>query len=515
MSRLWTARKLSTLNEAALGSAAAAYPVFRAGPDRAEAGKQTLRLVTAFTLIGLPAHCLVCWLAAHSLGLAAAAVLITAAALLAVAVARWLGLDDLLQRLPLLLVLGLAGVALVYFTPLPSPGGWATGGPEFMGVFFLLIVGVSVLGSLYRPLAAAYQSVTLRVPFRDLCVAAAGLLASLALAALGRTLPPEAFTLVITTISGAFAGLVVVEYAAWARANPACDLGRLAAFIPKQPKPAAAKTGKKPVAWFRPGEAVLAATLTGVCYALVTAAVTRGVGPGSDLYRLFPPSATDDPAATAELLDTITLLSLPGLLFGLVWASAALNAGRMPNPPLALRLAWDAVSVFLTYPDTAHPLAHRLHFRWLRPQAVRLTLAGVALLTVATAVVTPKTSAKAAATEAKAAPSPASPWAAPPPPQFNPGWDQDAPFRRSLDPAARWGAGDAPPPWLPPAPPAAEPKAAPASSGPGVIAYAQAALAAAVFGPVFFLMMVAFVGASVLPVYYRHFERPKPPAKTR
>lgn len=510
MSRLWTARKLIIPNAPGLRPTAAVYPVFRAGPDRAEAGKQTLRLLTAFTLIGLPAHCLVCWLAAHSLGLAAVAVLVAAAALLAVALARWLGLDDLLQRLPLLLVLGLAGVALVYFTSLPTSGVSGTGGFELLGGFLLLIVGASVLGSLYRPLAAAYQSLTLRVPFRDLCVAAAGLLASLALAALGRTLPPAALTPLVTTLGGAFAGLVVVEYAAWARANPYCDLERLLAFAPKRTKHAATKAGKTPTPWFRPVEAVLATALTGICYGLVTDAVTHGVGPASGLHGLFPPAATDDPAATAELLDAISLASFLGLPLGFVWTSAALNAGRLPNPPLALRLAWDALAVFLTYPDTAHPLAHRLHFRWLRPQVVRLTLTGVALLTVATAAVTPASGPLPATTGVTATSPPPSPS----PPQFAPEWNQDAPFQRSLDPAARWGAGDAQPPWMPPAS-AVAPKEAPASSGPGVLAYAQAALTAAVLGPVFFFAMVALVGASVLPVYYRHFERPKPPANGR
>jgi hypothetical protein len=72
---------------------------------------------------------------------------------------------------------------------------------------------------------------------------------------------------------------------------------------------------------------------------------------------------------------------------------------------------------------------------------------------------------------------------------------------------------DAPPPWLPP-PAAPEPKPpSPTASGPGVLAYAQAALVAAVAGPLFLVLMVGFVGASVLPVYYRHFEQPAPPAK--
>ncbi|MEO2089899.1 MAG: hypothetical protein ABGY75_10435, partial [Gemmataceae bacterium] len=47
-----------------------------------------------------------------------------------------------------------------------------------------------------------------------------------------------------------------------------------------------------------------------------------------------------------------------------------------------LFLAWRPLAVFLTYPDTRHPLAHRLRFRWLRPKAVRLGLTAGLLLIV-------------------------------------------------------------------------------------------------------------------------------------
>ncbi|MBX9584628.1 MAG: hypothetical protein K2X87_30365, partial [Gemmataceae bacterium] len=101
---------------------------------------------------------------------------------------------------------------------------------ELLGGVLILVTVVSILGSLYRPLSAAYQTVTLKIPFRDLCVAAAAMLVSLGLAALGQTLPRPALPILTCALAGALAGLVVVEYAAWARANPGRSLERARAF---------------------------------------------------------------------------------------------------------------------------------------------------------------------------------------------------------------------------------------------------------------------------------------------
>lgn len=88
------------------------------------------------------------------------------------------------------------------------------------------------------------------------------------------------------------------------------------------------------------------------------------------------------------------------------------------NPVPALRIAGDALAVFLTYPEATHPLAHRLRSRWLRPPAVRVGLAAVVLAAVATSAVKPPESKKAEkpATTEQAAPAlppvppPAAPW---------------------------------------------------------------------------------------------------------
>lgn len=506
MSRKWTARKTTTLDEAAIDPAAfaPAYPVFRAGPAPAEARKQVLRLLTGFTLLGLPVHLGIGWLAGHSLGLATAAVVITVAALLAVAVARWLALEELLQRLPLLLGLGLVGVGLVFITSLPAKG-WGAGGFELFGTVFILITVVSILGGLYRPLAAAYQTVTLKIPFRDLCVAAAAMLVSLGLAAAGQCLPRPALQLLSCVLAGTFAGLVVTEYAAWARANPGVSLERLRAF--DGPATDARGRPRKPAGSIDGGAALLGAALFGISYGLFV----------TDLqYHAVPPPADDSPGAAGEA--PLFLVGIVGVPFGLVWASTALNALRFPNPFLAARLARDALVVFLTYPETSHPLAHRVHTPWLRPLSVRLAGAGMVLATAASAFVMPPAQSPATVPGTKAA---ASGPAAPPP---------DPPVVYSRDAEAAhivgwgepgFGAGPLTPPppvWMPPTVqppvPAAEVRET-RSVGDRVARFCLAALAVAVMGPAFLYAMVVIVGSAVLPTYFRYFETPETPGSPR
>lgn len=517
MSRKWTARKTTAFDPTAVDPAAAGspYPVFRAGPDRAAAGKEVLRLLTGFTLLGLPVHCGIGWLAGNSLGLAAAAVLVTVAATLAVAVARWLGLDELLQRLPLLLVLGLAGVGLVFVTSLPARA-WGGGGMELFGSVLILITVVSVLGGLYRPLAAAYQTVTLKVPFRDLCVAAAAMLVSLALAAANQTLPKFVPPLLACFLAAGFAGLVVTEYAAWARANPRTSLDRVRAFD----GPATDANGKprKPAGPIDGWTALLGAALFGLSYGLVTTLPPHA----AEWHRVLPPPAEGNNEEGAERLATLMAVGLIGLPCGWVLVSVALNAFRFPNPVLALRVAWDALAVFLTYPETAHPLAHRLHTPWLRPLSVRLAGAGVVLVTAATAFVTPPAKSPAAATESKPAATtgPASP---PPGP-----WHESRPLPqgdidlariegRSLDGFGHSPFNPPPPAWLPPAVPSPVPPAAPESRplGDGVGRFLLAALVVTVGGPVFLYVMVLVLGAAALPTYFNHFEKAETPAPPR
>lgn len=518
MSRQWTARKTTAVNESAVDAAAfaPAYPLFRAGPERAAAGKEALRFLTGFTLLGVPVHCGICWLAGHSLGLAAAAVLVTVAALLAVALARWLALEELLQRLPLLLLLGLVGVGLVFLTSLPTKG-WGGGGMELFGGVLILVTVVSILGSLYRPLTAAYQTVTLKIPFRDLCVAAAAMLVSLGLAALGQTLPRPALPILTCALGGTLAGLVVVEYAAWARANPGRSLDRARAFDgPPPAETAAPGATRKPARKFNGRAAVVGAAVFGLSYGVFSSAAQYGIGPSSELQRLVPASQDEKPGAGSEFLAAVTLYALVGMPFGWYRASSAVNGLRFPNPVLALRLAWDAVAVFLTYPEPAHPLAHRLHTPWLRPQSVRIAGTCVVLLTAATGFVTTPDG-KPAAPEKK--PEATTRPAAPPPTPPRAG-SRDAEAESIVgwgDPGFGHGPFNPPPVWLPPVPspvPAAEPKESP-PLGAGVPQFVLAALAVGISGPLFLYFMVWFVGLSALPAYYGHFEQAETPAKPR
>ncbi|MBA4067815.1 MAG: hypothetical protein C0501_29775 [Isosphaera sp.] len=520
MSRRWTARKTTPLNEPAVDAAAfaPAFPLFRAGPEPAAAGKEALRFLTGFTLLGVPVHCGICWLAGHSLGLTAAAVLVTVAALLAVALARWLALEDLLQRLPLLLLLGLVGVGLVFVTSLPTKG-WGGGGMELLGGVLILVTVVSILGSLYRPLSAAYQTVTLKIPFRDLCVAAAAMLVSLGLAALGQTLPRPALPILTCALGGTLAGLVVVEYAAWARANPGRSLERARAFdgppAAVNPAPGAKR---KPARQFNGRAAVVGAAVFGLSYGVFSSVVQYGIGPSSELRGLFPASPNDKPGTGSEFLAVIALYALVGMPFGWYRASSAVNGLRFPNPVLAVRLAWDAVAVFLTYPEPAHPLAHRLHTRWLRPQSVRLAGTCVVLLTAATGFVTNPDKPKPAGPESKSAsvnpPAPQPPAA----PRYVPQGDRDAARieGRSLD-GLDHTPFTPPPVLLPPPVPSQVPADAPESRPleDGVTRFILAATATAVAGPLFLFFMVWLVGLSALPAYYGHFEQPETPAKPR
>src|SRR5436190_2580335 len=114
MYRGWTARKKTMLDESAIDveKSSGAYPVSRADVDPLDGCKYVLRLLLTYTILWLPVHCAICWLWSQSPGLTVAAVAVITIGAFLVAIAKWLGLEDLLQKLPLLLVLGLGLVGL-------------------------------------------------------------------------------------------------------------------------------------------------------------------------------------------------------------------------------------------------------------------------------------------------------------------------------------------------------------------------------------------------------------------
>ncbi len=382
MIRKWTARKRTTLNEAALDpdQFANAYPLFRAGPsDPRVAIKEAAGLLVSFVCLALPIHAGVCWLASTSVALAAALGGAGVLGLLAVALLRHLGQDDLLRKLPLVLLAALLLYGLMFLTSAHTfRSGW--GGLEAVGVFLLATTVASVLASFYQPMAAAYRSVTQATPASQLLAAAAALALSVGTAVVSRLVPEWAFSLVTVLVVSLYAGLILFEYAAWEKADPARDLQQaLAALRDARSDADRDRLSMTP----RQGRRVLhEAALFGLALGVfvVTTAALRT--PESELARFLAALDGSPPEKVLETLAAFWVTSVLATVVCLATASAALDGFRFPKHSTSLLLAWKPFVVFLTYPDTPHPLAHRLRFRWLRPRAVRLALSAGSLLFV-------------------------------------------------------------------------------------------------------------------------------------
>jgi hypothetical protein len=379
MSRRSTARKSTSVEESAIDHEAfsLAYPVHRAALESGKATKHVLRLLFGYTILGLPIHCCVYWLAGHSLELASTAVFVLAGGLLAVGVAKWLGLDEVLQKIPALLALVLVVVGFAYLSS--NQGKQLIGGGSgSLGTLLLIGVVVSIVGGLYWPTAAAYQNVTLKTSFRDLVVGAVALVASLAVAALGCELPPPVMKLVAGTACGGFAALVVLEYAAWARANPKVGLHQAWAFSEFPVREVA-------------GTTVAGGCFCGLGFVLFAAhlyATSNATSDHSAYILLASPNTAYDLTGSGGLLPFAGILSFAT---GILFVTTALDSFRLVNPFPVVRIAWDALCVFFTYPEVDHPLTHRLCLAWLRPMSIRVVLGALVLTTIATAAM-PRTS---------------------------------------------------------------------------------------------------------------------------
>jgi hypothetical protein len=491
--REWSAPRKRPLVEAQIDASdfRPVFALFRDGPNLADARKQVLRLLAAYVLIFLPLQVGVYVLAARSVALASAITFVLAAALAAVAVAKRLGLEELLQKLPLILVFVLVGAGLLYLAGESSRKRDA-GSFEFFGTLFLVIAVVSVLGNLYQPLAAAYQTLTLKTPVRDLALAAAGLLVALALVAVSQALNPSTAVLLAFTLSGGYAALVVAEYVAWMRANPARSLDK--------DTPDATKVGSD---WHQ-ARVLASGLVTGFSYGLFL------------LLVIWPPQGpmwTEPRAASGGLLDGITVVRLWCVVFfclGLFGLNASLGSLRWTTrTALCLRLACDALVLFLTYPKTSHPLAYRLSTKWLRPVGVRLALTGLVLSTSTTALLV------SVRKPTEAAPAPKAAAATPPV-----GMTYPRPLHAmdDLTPINRWKADSDDAPFVSPANPGqersgtlatAEPNSASAES------FGVCVLILVLFSPALIYAMVFTLGMLALPHYYERYEVQAPvvPAK--
>jgi hypothetical protein len=480
MRRIFTARKLSTLDESAIDAEkfGEAFPVSRADMDPVATRKLVARFLATYGLLWLPVHCAICWLWSLSPALATGAVAVVTIGSFVFATAKWLGLEDLLQKLPLLVLLGLLLLGLGYFSSRPNMS-WMMG-PESLGFFLAAVTAISILSSLYRPLAAAYETVTMKLPWRDLAVAGTAIITSLAIAGLGHIAHWFLFALLASTATGIYAGLVVIEYAAWTRANPNADLRRALAF-----KTSGSSGDKKesqdPLAdltW-----PAFGAACVGFGYAIFTVLLSNIPAPSPELCRLLVRLANDQPEDARAIFATLFLTGLSIMAVGFYIFASRLNAFRFEDPRLAPRVALNAIVVFLAYGDPKNPLVHRLRIPWLRPLSVRLAITGVVLTAIATTA-------------------------------FQPAWQ--APKKRSesnlkkLPPTVLVGDDffnhqlEAIPPFVAP-PPVPEETSTENGIGPWLVT----AVSVLLVPPTFVYLMVWMVGFTVLPTYFNYFERPE------
>lgn len=493
MSRQWTRRRLTPLNRDALDpeAFARAYPLFRADPiTPGAANKEALGLVLTFTCLALPFHLAMKGLAAFSLPLAAGVGGAVAAGLVAVAVARRLGLDDLLRKLPLVLLAVLAAYGLYLFSAVRKEQmGW--GGVEWVGLFLLITTVASVAASFYQPAAAAYRAVTQGTPVPTLATAAALTALSTGLAGLSQATPWFVQAAVACVAVFGYAGLVLFEYAAWVKADPALDLSAQLAQV------AAARTEHERGKLTLParqgrrflGEAVQAGGL----FALYLVCGDGFLRPDSELPQLL---ATIEPHKAQENREFLLGLCLIGGGFFLVEvfsASGTLCKARTLEGLPSLFLGWKPLAVFLIYPDTRQPLAHRLRFRWLRPKAVRLGLTAAVLLLI------PSVNSRPVAPPTPAtSPSIPPPFTAPPAEELHPA-DADLAVALGVSPDAWARRNQQPALAFSPAPPAMAAGAKPSESAPPPFLFI---LFLAVVGPpAVVYSAVAALGVFILPTY--------------
>ena len=222
------------------------------------------------------------------------------------------------------------------------------------------------------------------------------------------------------------------------------------------------------------------------------------VNPDSDLPRFF---ARLEPETIKEQQDTYARCFMGAVLYlGIVIlvTSSHLDGMRFPQGKSSVFLAWQPLAVFLTYPDTQHPLAHRLRFHWLRPKAVRLGLTATVLLLIPSMGNRPS---GLSAPSTPAAPSPHLPpvTTLPPPERIPPG---DVELARVLGvPPDTWARGGEPPTRAVPPAPSASPAGAsgpPEAPPPPFLVV----LCFAVIGPpVAVYAAVSVLGALILPAY--------------
>jgi hypothetical protein len=312
------------------------------------------------------------------------------------------------------------------------------------------------------------------------------------------SMPWFGFSLVVCVAVGAYAGLVVIEYAAWARANPNLGLKRTMAFVE------AKKADEKNARWWDPVNDVrypaFGAACIGFGFGILAVFIENISSPSPDYRRLIMWFADNQVENVREILGIVYLVGIFMLVGGFFIVASPLNAFKFADPILALRLVWSALVIFLSYPEPKNPLVHKLRMPWLRPVSVRLALTGLVLIAIATTLFQPSRPSSKDASGAAAA-------KAPPPPVM--------PNRGAADGdlARMFGAPQddffnhrfAPPPQNPQPVPRVE-----ASPDDGASRFVAMTMAVVILPPVFVYLMIWVVGLTVLPTYFNYFEQPEP-----
>ena len=247
--------------------------------------------------------------------------------------------------------------------------------------------------------------------------------------------------------------------------------------------------------------------MMGFGFGLIAMLIAYRHKPSRVLYDQVLALTDNDPSKVHEGFNGIFLIGLMHVAIGFFCAACTLKALKWGNPLLAARVAWDALAVFVVYPEPAHPLIHKVQTPWLRPLSMRLAVTALALGAAATLPFLRSDQVPDAKTEAKAAQSI---------PPVRSSEKQPFPVQERLPPkdvaamdifgsrqveATNRYAVPSPAP-VPPAPAKAK------TDTDGWEKFGVAAMLIIILPPALLFLMVWFAGMTVLPAYFNYFECP-------
>ena len=183
------------------------------------------------------------------------------------------------------------------------------------------------------------------------------MLISLAIAVVAQYLPKFAFQVLVCAAAGSYAGFVVLEYAAWAQANPNVSVERLYDFWkpvgqPKEP-PVASQIN---LPWV---PAVAGAAMLGAGYGILSMLIENLISP-SAAFCEFLRSTVGKPQDVPDVLTALILLGFTGIVAGFAWTASSLRALKLANPmALQFRLSPGGIDCVNCTTGRDHELVYR------------------------------------------------------------------------------------------------------------------------------------------------------------